>query len=439
MSGLDTARRTDAELSFAGVDITDAIMKYLLSITYTDNEEDEADDLQITLQDRDGIWLTKWLGDIIDSAASSGGGQTAQGRPTLRSGSRGQDVRDMQAALVGRGHALPLYGADGIFGYETETALLAFQEANALDADGVCGPRTWVALLGASTGAGASGTGFRIGATIITRNWDADGRDRMLDCGTFELDAVTAEGPPGVITIKGTTLPYGTGVRQTSKSRAWESTRLSALAKQIATNGGLGFLYESPHDPFYKRVEQSRKDDINFLSGLCHDAGISLKVADNVLVLFDQREYESKPPVLDIEKGGGKYTKWRLMTGEHDTNYDSCRVSYVDPVSGKKIEGVTEAGDETVENGKRLEVTAKVDSAEEARALAGKRLRLANKLSLTAQFTLPGDPGLMAGLTVTLTGWGAWGGKYIISQAQHMVGNAGYTTQIALRRVLEGY
>ena len=38
-----------------------------------------------------------------------------------------------------------------------------------------------------------------------------------------------------------------------------------------------------------------------------------------------------------------------------------------------------------------------------------------------------------------LTGWGAWDGKYIVSQATHAIGSSGYTTQIKLRRVLEGY
>ena len=45
----------------------------------------------------------------------------------------------------------------------------------------------------------------------------------------------------------------------------------------------------------------------------------------------------------------------------------------------------------------------------------------------------------MASVTVTLEGWGAWDGKYIVSQAKHTVSGTGYTTQIQLRKVLEGY
>ena len=46
MSDRNQARRTTAEVVFGGTDITSSIRPYLLSLTYTDNEEDEADDLR---------------------------------------------------------------------------------------------------------------------------------------------------------------------------------------------------------------------------------------------------------------------------------------------------------------------------------------------------------------------------------------------------------
>ena len=51
------ARRTVVRLTFAGVDISADINKHLLSLTYTDNEEDKTDDLQLSLDDREGVWL----------------------------------------------------------------------------------------------------------------------------------------------------------------------------------------------------------------------------------------------------------------------------------------------------------------------------------------------------------------------------------------------
>ena len=71
MSDVNKARRAEMSVFFAGADITSSLQKYLLSLTYTDNEEDETDDLQIKLQDRDNLWLESWLNTVIQSAAGS--------------------------------------------------------------------------------------------------------------------------------------------------------------------------------------------------------------------------------------------------------------------------------------------------------------------------------------------------------------------------------
>lgn len=60
-----TARHVSVQITFDGVDISDDINKDLISLRYTDSEEEEADDLQITLHDRDSKWLNAWLDDVI--------------------------------------------------------------------------------------------------------------------------------------------------------------------------------------------------------------------------------------------------------------------------------------------------------------------------------------------------------------------------------------
>ena len=58
----------------------------------------------------------------------------------LKSGSRGDEVRELQEKLNSLGYDAGT--ADGIFGPNTESALKAFQEASSLTADGVAGPMT---------------------------------------------------------------------------------------------------------------------------------------------------------------------------------------------------------------------------------------------------------------------------------------------------------
>lgn len=67
--------------------------------------------------------------------------------PTLRRSDKGEKVREMQALLMDRGYDLGRCGVDGDYGSATEAAVRAFQKASGLKADGVCGPKTWAALL----------------------------------------------------------------------------------------------------------------------------------------------------------------------------------------------------------------------------------------------------------------------------------------------------
>ena len=279
MSNPNLARRTAVDVAIGGVNITRSIRPYLKSFVYTDNEADQADDIQIVLHDRDAVWTEGWLAEAIEAASAA-----------------------------------------------------------KLSMDG----------------------------NIVRENWNGDGRDVLLPCGECELDSVVLSGPPAIITIKGTSLPFSAPVRQTKKNNDWENITLSAIVRDLAGANGMRCMYESAYDPFYKRVEQRQESDIEFLSRLSHNAGISLKATNRIIVLFDQVTYEAK-------------------------------------------------------------------------TLAEKLLRLYNKYATSAIFTFPGNPALVAGITVELKGWGAFDGKYIITQAVHRVDDSGYTTQIKLRRVLEGY
>ena len=65
-------------------------------------------------------------------------------KPTLRTGSRGEDVRILQENLRQLGFLNDT--ADGIFGTNTNAAVRNFQKAQGLSVDGVVGAGTWAAL-----------------------------------------------------------------------------------------------------------------------------------------------------------------------------------------------------------------------------------------------------------------------------------------------------
>ena len=71
------------------------------------------------------------------------------GDRTLRKGDVGNDVKELQQALLDLGYKLPNYGADGDFGSETEAAVRDFQRKHNLEVDGIVGTKTYKALLAA--------------------------------------------------------------------------------------------------------------------------------------------------------------------------------------------------------------------------------------------------------------------------------------------------
>lgn len=67
--------------------------------------------------------------------------------PTLRKGDKRTEVATMQQLLLDAGEKLPKYGADGDFGNETLKAVKSYQKKHGLAVDGICGPKTWKALM----------------------------------------------------------------------------------------------------------------------------------------------------------------------------------------------------------------------------------------------------------------------------------------------------
>lgn len=89
-------------------------------------------------------WKSWYLLPFIDY------GEDADFTRSLKRGMTGADVKKMQTLLMQAGYALPLYGADGDFGKETEEALKHFQADNGLRNDGVYSEASRRALTGLS-------------------------------------------------------------------------------------------------------------------------------------------------------------------------------------------------------------------------------------------------------------------------------------------------
>jgi len=79
------------------------------------------------------------------SGASSSSGSSSVGKvstisSTLKSGSKGENVKILQSALNALGYSAGT--VDGIFGTKTKSAVIAFQKATGISADGIVGANT---------------------------------------------------------------------------------------------------------------------------------------------------------------------------------------------------------------------------------------------------------------------------------------------------------
>lgn len=347
------ARRILTIIKYNNKDISVDISKYLKSISYTDNLSGEADDLQITLEDRDGLWQSTWMPE----------------------------------------------------------------------------------------------KGALLDATLQQKYWQTlSALPQSLRLGLFEIDEITSSGYPSEVQIKAVSVPDNNTLRGTERSRSWEKAKLQVIANDIASAAGMSLFWDTEENPVLDRAEQTEQSDLSFLYAICKDKGLALKISDKKIIIFDEAKYEAEKAKITIVKPGTVYKKesgmkylfvgtgYSLRTKIRDI-YAACRVSYQQGSSKSNIEATyTVAG----KKGKTLQVNEQVESVAAALNLAKKRLREKNKDEVTGSLNMLGNFILLSGVTVNLLGFGAFDDKYLITRASHDIGS-GYTTNIDVRRCLNGY
>lgn len=277
-----------------------------------------------------------------------------------------------------------------------------------------------------------------IQAEINTLNWRHDGDSQILKCGRFIVDEPEYTGRPRVMTLKAIATPSNTNFTLTKKSKAWEHIQLRTIAKDIANSAGLDLFFDSSINPTYDRKEQSDTSDMNFLAELCKAEGISFKVTDKTIVLFDEAAYERKPAIMTIVESGGFVNSYDLKTALNNTAYAGCRVKYYNAKKKINIDYLFSIKDDIDSSKDKIYVeNTRVSSEAEAIRLAQKKLRQLNKKEYQVSMNIVGDVRAVGGICVNLKGFGKFDGKYFIDKATH--NQPGYTTDLEMHKILEGY
>ena len=292
----------------------------------------------------------------------------------------------------------------------------------------------------------------------------------LLSSGQMVIDSLRTSGSPRVFEFSAVSIPLDNTVRRTLKDRNFEKANLKTIAGQIASEAELEFFWDCEDNPEYDRIDQKKESDLTFLKRLCKDAGLSIKVSAEQLIIFDQRSYEKKPAVKTFTLGQSPILSWSFES-QQSQRYRACSVVWRNPrvktrsdtppetaqngsngdlyhgdvakkgIQASKAEDVNYTYvDETVEeSGQTYVLKKRASSAAEAERLAKAKLRELNLRQTTGSMSVVGDPLLCAGSVIQLLGFGSFDGNFIIESANHTVGSSGYTTSVDLRRVNEKY
>ncbi|MEG2344099.1 MAG: contractile injection system protein, VgrG/Pvc8 family [Acidaminococcaceae bacterium] len=274
--------------------------------------------------------------------------------------------------------------------------------------------------------------GDTLDVTIKTQYWHGN-TVKELPLGLFEIDELEASGQPEEVKIKAVSVPNNSALRGVDKSRAWEKTKLSVIAKDIADGAGMKLFY-STEDLEIDRAEQTQQSDLSFLMQLCRDKGLALKISDKQIIIFDEEKFEKAAAVGTIVKKSSALAGYSIRSQTREI-YAACHVKYQNTENKEVVEATYTVPEK---KGKTLEVNEEVKSIAEAEKLSKKKLREKNKDEITVSLTLVGADNMAAGNVFNLQGFGAFDGRYIVVKAGHTIGG-GYVITVDMRRCLDGY
>ena len=260
--------------------------------------------------------------------------------------------------------------------------------------------------------------------------------DALVPCGAFEIDEIGIDGPPTVVQIKalaaGVTKPL-----RTHEGQAYEDTSLAGIVREVAGRHGLTVVGDIEDIPI-RRTTQMHEQDIKFLKRLAREYGYAFNVRGKKLTFTALEHLRSGKAVRVLRPGN--LTRYAFRDRIKDTP-KSASAKYLDPKTKKLVE--FEVGSEAdvvpTTSADTLRLNSRAESAAQARAKSKAALRRAQDQATVCNCTLPGQPGLVAGVNVEVADFGRLSGVYQVWRSVHRIDRSGgYVTELELRRVKAG-
>ncbi len=138
----------------------------------------------------------------------------------------------------------------------------------------------------------------------------------LLDMGTFHIDEVHYRGQPDIVEFRAMSVPIDSNL-WTIDSKGYENITIRELAQQIATENGLGFVYDYLDEQVqnvpismlrssrvmnlrHGRLYQDRETPLAFLNRLANRYGIKFNVKGDSLTYITIYQLHAIEPVTDV-------------------------------------------------------------------------------------------------------------------------------------------
>jgi len=260
----------------------------------------------------------------------------------------------------------------------------------------------------------------------------------MVSAGVFEIDEVEVQGPPDTITIRA----IATGIKKafrTKSSSAFENQTLRQIAQTIATKHGMTITGTIENIKF-ARITQNQEHDLGFLRRISQEYGHIFSIRGSQLVFTS---------IYDIEKGKAVVSIDRTEMSSHSIRdktsqvFKAAQVRYHDPtdktVKSFRTTTNTNADGVAIDDVTQddiLEIRTKAENQKQAELKARAALYRHNSKQQDGSITVEGNPLLLGGNNIELTGMGALSGKFHIMKSTHSIDKSGgYTTIVEVKRV----
>ena len=274
--------------------------------------------------------------------------------------------------------------------------------------------------------------GDKIKGSITFKDWNAAGKDLKLNCGTFVLDSIKFTGGPLAASFGALAIPASDSFKTTERTKTWKKVTVQKIATDIAKRYKLSLSYSGPSITI-NAIEQSEKSDSAFLYDICGKYGLSMKIYNSKIVIYDQTAQEKKKAVATLTRESFVDDSWDY-SDELEGTYTGARISYKSGKDSKEISVYLGLKKEDASGSRVLKINETADDATDAYYKAAASVNKSNEKATTITGKIWPNPKVCAGVCVTISGMGKINGKYFVEKSTMQITDGGTGQSIELHK-----